>query len=289
MALTRSRLRTTLVLDDSGWSSGADAEDQEDGRTLLDRAARAWEREEVLAETGRPDRPGADAVVRRLAGACRRIGLPVECQVGTSRVLALVVRDARARAGAGPALVVELDDARGRAGTSSTARSTAPPSSSAAAGGTCACSPRTCSPTPTPRRTASRACGGTPWPRPVTTCRGWSTWRVPPVRGSRRAPGGPGVRDARRRPRPERGAGAVSPAPAGPQDGDREVPLEDERSADDRDEGWGERSGTGWTTTGTCPSAAALGLRPAQGRVPDRWSSAHAASHVMCTETHVAD
>ncbi|WP_380174108.1 hypothetical protein ACFEMC_04785 [Kineococcus sp. DHX-1] len=111
MALTRSRLRTTLVLDDSGWSSGADAEDQEDGRTLLDRAARAWEREEVLAETGRPDRPGADAVVRRLAGACRRIGLPVECQVGTSRVLALVVRDARARAGAGPALVVELDDA----------------------------------------------------------------------------------------------------------------------------------------------------------------------------------
>ncbi|GAB3464782.1 hypothetical protein AB1207_14335 [Kineococcus endophyticus] len=111
MALTRSRLRTTLVLDDSGWSSGADAEDQEDGRALLDRAARAWEREEVLAESGRPEQPGADAVVRRLASACRRIGLPVECQVGTSRVLALVVRDARARAGAGPALVVELDDA----------------------------------------------------------------------------------------------------------------------------------------------------------------------------------
>jgi hypothetical protein len=118
MALTRSRLRTTLVLDDSGWSADRDGADPdqadggEDGRVLLDRTARAWEREELLAEQGRPERPGADAVVRALVASCRRIGLPVECEVGASRVLALVVRDARARAGAGPALVVELDDAQ---------------------------------------------------------------------------------------------------------------------------------------------------------------------------------
>lgn len=37
----------------------------------------------------------------------------------------------------------------------------------------------------------------------------------------------------------------MSPAPDGPQDEDREVPLEDERSADDRDEGWGDRPETG--------------------------------------------
>ncbi|MEZ0491275.1 hypothetical protein AB2L28_03390 [Kineococcus sp. TBRC 1896] len=120
MALTRSRLRTTLVLDDSGWSAdrggareaeGPDEEGVEDGRGLLERTARAWERDELLAGSGRPERPGSDAVVRRLAAACRRVGLPVRCEVGASRVLALVVRDARARAGAGPALVVELDDA----------------------------------------------------------------------------------------------------------------------------------------------------------------------------------
>ena len=29
-------------------------------------------------------------------------------------------------------------------------------------------------------------------------------------------------------------------------DGDREVPLEDERSADDHDEGWGERPSSGY-------------------------------------------
>ncbi|MEZ0491274.1 hypothetical protein AB2L28_03385 [Kineococcus sp. TBRC 1896] len=40
----------------------------------------------------------------------------------------------------------------------------------------------------------------------------------------------------------------MSAAPGGgPEDGvDRDVPLEDERSADDRDEGWGERSGPGY-------------------------------------------
>lgn len=33
--------------------------------------------------------------------------------------------------------------------------------------------------------------------------------------------------------------------PREPVGDEREVPLEDERSADDRDEGWGERSGSG--------------------------------------------
>ncbi|MEZ0166620.1 hypothetical protein AB2L27_17825 [Kineococcus sp. LSe6-4] len=121
MALTRSRLRTTLVLDDSGWSAdradragreGAPVEgDGEDGRTLLERTARTWEREKLLGGGDRPERAGSDAVVRALVDACRRIGLPVRCGVGDSHVLAVVVRDARARAGAGPALVVELDDA----------------------------------------------------------------------------------------------------------------------------------------------------------------------------------
>ncbi|PRY12974.1 hypothetical protein [Kineococcus rhizosphaerae] len=120
MALTRSRLRTTLVLDDSGWSAGRTGEDDlADGRDLLARTAVAWERDELLAEEpggSAPDRPGADAVVRALAAACRRVGLPVECEVGASHRLALVVRDERARAGVGPALAVELDDAAWAAG-----------------------------------------------------------------------------------------------------------------------------------------------------------------------------
>ncbi|GAA0297539.1 hypothetical protein [Kineococcus aurantiacus] len=115
MALTRSRLRTTLVLDDSGWSADREGRgDVADGRALLAGTAEAWERDELLAqEPGRgvEVRRGADAVVRALAAACRRAGLPVECEVGTSRRLALVVRDERARAGVGPALAVELDSA----------------------------------------------------------------------------------------------------------------------------------------------------------------------------------
>ncbi|WP_432561359.1 hypothetical protein [Kineococcus sp. SYSU DK003] len=112
MAVTRSRLRTTLVVDDSGWSADrparADRGVVPDARELLARTVVAWERDPEPASAD----PGADAVVRTLAAACRRIGLPVECEVGTSRTLALVVRDERARAGAGPALAVELDDAR---------------------------------------------------------------------------------------------------------------------------------------------------------------------------------
>jgi len=34
--------------------------------------------------------------------------------------------------------------------------------------------------------------------------------------------------------------------PREPVEDEREVPLEDERSADDRDEGWGERAGSGF-------------------------------------------
>lgn len=104
-ALTRSRLRTTLVLDDSGWSSGQGADEPAAGaRRALDRLAQDWERPGTTAG------PGGSALVRSLAAACRRLGLPVECGVGTSRRLALVVRDARARAGVGPGLVVEVDD-----------------------------------------------------------------------------------------------------------------------------------------------------------------------------------
>ncbi|PRY12973.1 hypothetical protein [Kineococcus rhizosphaerae] len=40
-------------------------------------------------------------------------------------------------------------------------------------------------------------------------------------------------------------AGPV-PEPAPEPEEEREVSLEDERSADDRDEGWGERSGSGF-------------------------------------------
>ncbi|WP_432544858.1 hypothetical protein [Kineococcus sp. SYSU DK002] len=112
MALTRSRLRTTLVLDDSGWSDRSGLEELADGRDLLARTAAAWEEDDLRrAEPGGAVafHRGADAVVRTLAAACRRVGLPVECEVGSSRTLALVVRDHRARAGVGPALVVELD------------------------------------------------------------------------------------------------------------------------------------------------------------------------------------
>ncbi|MBB2902027.1 hypothetical protein FHR75_002842 [Kineococcus radiotolerans] len=105
-ALTRSRLRTTLVLDDSGWSSGQGTDDPAgEARRALAVLARDWEE-----HPGPAARPGRSALVRSLAAACRRLGLPVECEVGTSRRLALVVRDRRARAGVGPGLLVEVDD-----------------------------------------------------------------------------------------------------------------------------------------------------------------------------------
>ncbi|NAZ75639.1 hypothetical protein GTQ99_09430, partial [Kineococcus sp. T13] len=111
MALTRSRLRTTLLLDDSGWASpagagaGAGAGDVAEGRRLLVQLALAWERPH---EDG--GARGRSPLVRRLAAACADAGLPVELEVGTSRVLPLVVRDARSRVGTGPALAVHLDD-----------------------------------------------------------------------------------------------------------------------------------------------------------------------------------
>ncbi|WP_380157750.1 hypothetical protein [Kineococcus sp. R86509] len=106
MALTRPRLRTTLVLDDSGWSAEQGADDvATQARRMLARLALSWE------EYPEPlERPGASALVRSLAAACRALGLPVECGVGASRRLAMVVRDQRARAGVGPGLVVEVDD-----------------------------------------------------------------------------------------------------------------------------------------------------------------------------------
>jgi hypothetical protein len=105
MALTRPRLRTTLVLDDSGWSAEQGADVATEARRMLARLALSWE------ESPPPhDRAGDSALVRALAAACRGLGLPVECGVGTSRRLALVVRDERARAGVGPGLVVEVDD-----------------------------------------------------------------------------------------------------------------------------------------------------------------------------------
>ena len=133
LAVTRPRLRSTLVLDDSGWDSGpgsvpgaaADPAATADttaevaaGRRLLLQTAVRWEAARGRAGEGRAGGAldGRSALVRRLAAACAARGLPSSCEVGGSRAIALVVRDARVRVGAGPALAVELDDPQWAAG-----------------------------------------------------------------------------------------------------------------------------------------------------------------------------
>ncbi|WP_432509483.1 hypothetical protein [Kineococcus esterisolvens] len=103
LALTRSRLRTTLVLDDARWDGpepSGEAVPAGSTRHLLTRTALAWE-----AGTAEPAAtPGA--LERRLADACRDLGLPVNPGVGDSRTVPLAVRRPD---GTGPALAVELD------------------------------------------------------------------------------------------------------------------------------------------------------------------------------------
>ncbi|WP_432573721.1 hypothetical protein [Kineococcus sp. SYSU DK005] len=101
LALSRSRARTTLVLDDARWDEEEHAgAPGEPGRHLLLRVALAWE-----AREEQPAAP-ATALERRLAGACRALGLPVALGAGRSRRVPLAVRRPD---GTGPALAVQLD------------------------------------------------------------------------------------------------------------------------------------------------------------------------------------
>ncbi|WP_432547393.1 hypothetical protein [Kineococcus sp. SYSU DK004] len=97
LALTRSRRRTTLVVDDTA-SEGQRAVPAELLRLALD-----WEAAgELRPSTGDPG-----ALVARLAAACADAGLPVTTGVGTGAALPLVVQ----APGGGPAVAVDLDAA----------------------------------------------------------------------------------------------------------------------------------------------------------------------------------
>ncbi|WP_337059230.1 hypothetical protein, partial [Kineococcus sp. G2] len=103
LALTRSRRRTTLVLDDARWEAadgGEPAGAAVAGRPLLLRTALEWE-----SPAPRVEGP-TSALQRRLAAACRDLGLPVAIGVGRSGAVPLAVRRPD---GTGPALAVELD------------------------------------------------------------------------------------------------------------------------------------------------------------------------------------
>ncbi|MCI2239856.1 hypothetical protein MO973_37160 [Paenibacillus sp. TRM 82003] len=103
LALTRSRLRTTLVLDDARWEAAGHGEpggSAVDGRPLLLRTAVAWESPAPHGERT------TSALQRRLAAACRDLGLPVTLGAGRSGAVPIAVRRPD---GTGPALAVELD------------------------------------------------------------------------------------------------------------------------------------------------------------------------------------
>lgn len=115
LALTRSRTRTTVVLDDSGWASapsptpGGPTAPVAAGRELLLQLALSWEADGGQRAGGGPGAAGA--LVQRLAAACRDLGLQVTEAFGPSRPVPLVVRDPRLPQPS-PALAVELDGAR---------------------------------------------------------------------------------------------------------------------------------------------------------------------------------